>query len=156
MSDVQTRADRISPYAIETHADVDLSGDGHIGIGSYGSFECKSNLLRSGTNFDGLNNFIPRCIDDAEILTAGASDPNAAIGAENEKVMIRADRNSFDDLMDGRINDIHLLSRREKTSGFTHILRLKQGEVWVDTQGGTKPAPLNVGPTVAWTNGIRQ
>ena len=113
-----------------------------------------------------------------------------------------------------------ILSRWEKASGFTRILRLKQGEVWVDTQGGpkpleietpvataavkgtefdllvspdgqstltvikgvvefgtafgtcpiktstisygnrgkkcTKPAPLNVGPTVAWTNGIRQ
>jgi hypothetical protein len=113
-----------------------------------------------------------------------------------------------------------ILSRWEKDTGFTRILRLKQGEVWVDTQGGpkpleietpvataavkgtefdllvspdgqstltvingivefgtafgtcpiktstisygnrgkkcTKPAPLNVGPTVAWTNGIRQ
>ncbi len=113
-----------------------------------------------------------------------------------------------------------ILSRWEKSNGFTQILRLKQGEVWVDTQGGpkpleietpvataavkgtefnlvvapngqstltvikgivefgtafgtcpiktssisygnrgkkcTNPKPLNVGPTVAWTNGIRQ
>jgi hypothetical protein len=113
-----------------------------------------------------------------------------------------------------------ILSRWEKASGFTRILRLKQGEVWVDTQGGpkpleietpvataavkgtefdllvspdgqstltvikgivefgtafgtcpiktstisygnrgkkcTKPKPLNVGPTVSWTNAIRQ
>jgi len=113
-----------------------------------------------------------------------------------------------------------ILSRWEKARGFTRILRLKHGEVWVDTMGGakpleietpvataavkgtefvllvsldgqstltvikgvvefgtafgtcpiktsmvsygnrgkkcTKPKSLNVGPTVAWTHGIRQ
>ena len=113
-----------------------------------------------------------------------------------------------------------ILSRWEKDKGFTRILRLKKGEIWVDTQGGpkpleietpvataavkgtefnlqvddqgqstltvirgvvefgtafgtcpiktskisygrrgnkcTKPKSVNVGPTIAWTNGIRQ
>lgn len=113
-----------------------------------------------------------------------------------------------------------ILSRWEKGKGFTRILRLKHGEVWVDTKGGpkpleietpvataavkgtefdllvspdgqstltvisgivefgtafgtcpikaskisygnrgkkcTKPKPVNVSPTIAWTNGIRQ
>ena len=35
-----------------------------------------------------------------------------------------------------------ILSRWEKASGFTRILRLKQGEVWVDTQGGPKPLEI--------------
>lgn len=113
-----------------------------------------------------------------------------------------------------------ILSRWEKSKGFTRVLRLKYGEVWVDTQGGpkpleietpvataavkgtefdllvspdgqstltvingivefgtafgtcpiktskisygnrgkkcTKPQPINVSPTIAWTQGIRQ
>ncbi|MCA9471566.1 MAG: FecR family protein [Nitrospirales bacterium] len=40
-----------------------------------------------------------------------------------------------------------ILSRWEKSKGFTRVLRLKHGEVWVDTQG--EPKPLEIETPVA-------
>jgi len=46
-----------------------------------------------------------------------------------------------------------ILSRWEKSSGFTRILRLKQGEVWVDTQGGPKPLEIETPVATAAVKG---
>jgi len=46
-----------------------------------------------------------------------------------------------------------ILSRWEKTQGFTRILRLKQGEVWVDTQGGPKPLEIETPVATAAVKG---
>jgi ferric-dicitrate binding protein FerR (iron transport regulator) len=46
-----------------------------------------------------------------------------------------------------------ILSRWEKSNGFTRILRLKQGEIWVDTQGGPKPLEIETPVATAAVKG---
>jgi hypothetical protein len=46
-----------------------------------------------------------------------------------------------------------ILSRWEKSKGFTRVLRLKQGEVWVDTQGGPKPLEIETPVATAAVKG---
>ncbi|MGB0909152.1 MAG: FecR family protein [Nitrospirales bacterium] len=46
-----------------------------------------------------------------------------------------------------------ILSRWEKNKGFTRVLRLKQGEVWVDTQGGPKPLEIETSVATAAVKG---
>lgn len=46
-----------------------------------------------------------------------------------------------------------ILSRWERTKGFTRILRLKQGEVWVDTKGGPKPLEIETPVATAAVKG---
>ncbi len=46
-----------------------------------------------------------------------------------------------------------ILSRWVKNKGFTRILRLKQGEVWVDTQGGPKPLEIETPVATAAVKG---
>ena len=46
-----------------------------------------------------------------------------------------------------------ILSRWERTKGFTRILRLKHGEVWVDTQGGPKPLEIETPVATAAVKG---
>ena len=46
-----------------------------------------------------------------------------------------------------------ILSRWEKSKGFTRVLRLKQGEVWVDTQGGAKPLEIETPVATAAVKG---
>ena len=46
-----------------------------------------------------------------------------------------------------------ILSRWEKSKGFTRILRLKHGEVWVDTQGGPKPLEIETPVATAAVKG---
>jgi hypothetical protein len=46
-----------------------------------------------------------------------------------------------------------ILSRWEKDKGFTRVLRLKQGEVWVDTQGGPKPLEIETPVATAAVQG---
>ena len=46
-----------------------------------------------------------------------------------------------------------ILSRWEKSKGFTRVLRLKHGEVWVDTQGGPKPLEIETPVATAAVKG---
>ena len=46
-----------------------------------------------------------------------------------------------------------ILSRWEKAKGFTRVLRMKQGEVWVDTQGGPKPLEIETPVATAAVKG---
>ena len=46
-----------------------------------------------------------------------------------------------------------ILSRWEKAKGFTRVLRLKQGEVWVDTHGGPKPLEIETPVATAAVKG---
>ena len=46
-----------------------------------------------------------------------------------------------------------ILSRWEKGKGFTRVLRLKHGEVWVDTQGGPKPLEIETPVATAAVKG---
>ena len=46
-----------------------------------------------------------------------------------------------------------ILSRWEKDKGFTRVLRLKHGEVWVDTQGGPKPLEIETPVATAAVKG---
>ena len=46
-----------------------------------------------------------------------------------------------------------ILSRWEKNKGFTRVLRLKHGEVWVDTQGGPKPLEIETPVATAAVKG---
>ncbi len=46
-----------------------------------------------------------------------------------------------------------ILSRWEKSKGFTRILRLKHGEVWVDTKGGPKPLEIETPVATAAVKG---
>jgi len=46
-----------------------------------------------------------------------------------------------------------ILSGWEKAKGFTRILRLKQGEVWADTQGGPKPLEIETPVATAAVKG---
>ena len=46
-----------------------------------------------------------------------------------------------------------ILSGWEKAKGFTQILRLKQGEVWADTQGGPKPLEIETPVATAAVKG---
>lgn len=46
-----------------------------------------------------------------------------------------------------------ILSRWEKDKGFTRVLRLARGEVWVDTQGGPKPLEIETPVATAAVKG---
>jgi len=46
-----------------------------------------------------------------------------------------------------------ILSRWEKDKGFTRVLRLQRGEVWVDTQGGPKPLEIETPVATAAVKG---
>ncbi len=156
MIDKEERIRRMKPSLHVPSLALTFALFGFLTLSPWGHQIAQAELQTIGTAKNGIGEFVVIRTDGIEERLQGRGglplyEGDVLKTAEASQALIEFNNGIQVALNEG--TQFTILSRWEKTKGFTRILRLKHGEVWVDTKGGPKPLEIETPVATAAVKG---